>query len=109
ITPALGYQLSLTSFSADLRRSNSGTMLVRVAYSLDGGATWFDEGTNHSIVAGVCGVTTTFTWDLTDFTASQTLKFRIYGFSATATSGILQLLNVNLNGQVCAGSDADND
>src|SRR4030095_4781231 len=62
ITPLVGYQLSVTSFSAGLRRSNSGPVSVRFAYSLNNGNTWIDQGTNQSPNNASCGSIITATW-----------------------------------------------
>jgi len=109
ITPSSGYQLQAASISAGMRRSNTGPASVRMAYSLNGGSTWIDEGTNHTLSSSTCGVMTTITWDFSDFASVQQVKFRIYGFNASATSGVFQLMNVNLNGKVCPVTDADGD
>ncbi|HUM48493.1 MAG TPA: putative metal-binding motif-containing protein, partial [Chitinophagales bacterium] len=109
ITPNSGYKVDANSFSAALRRSGSGPANVRYAYSLNGGTSWIDEGTDHSPNNSSCGTTTTASWDFTNFSTSQVLKFRIYGFNASATSGVLQLLNVVLTGTVSPTVDNDGD
>jgi hypothetical protein len=76
---------------------------------LNGGTTWIDQGSNQSPNNAACGATITATWDFADFSTTQPLKFRIYGFNASGTSGVLQLLNVNFNGKVCPVTDADGD
>ena len=40
ILPNPGYQLNVTGFDVDLRRSTTGPADTRFAYSTDGGATW---------------------------------------------------------------------
>jgi hypothetical protein len=109
ITPAQGYKLNAASFSAELRRSGSGPASIRFAYSRDNGATWIDEGINKTVNSSSCGLMTSGSWDFNDFTSQLPVKFRVYGFKASATSGVLQLLNIQLNGQVCLISDADGD
>jgi hypothetical protein len=104
-----GYELGASSVSADLRRSSSGPTQIRFAYSIDSGTTWLDEGINHTVVNGACGSTNTAIWDFDDFITIKTLTFRIYGFNAASTTGILQLLNINFNGTVCALADEDGD
>jgi len=100
-TPASGYQLSVTGFSADMRRSGTGPASVRYAYSTDGGTTWTDQGSNQSPDNASCGTTTTGTWT-TSVTVSYpaSLKFRVYGFNASSTAGTFQLQNLNINGSV---------
>ncbi len=102
-SPNTGYTLNVTSFSVDLRRSSTGPANVRLAYSTDGGTTWTNQGTDQSPNNAACGTTTTGTWT-TSFTvpSGSTLKFRAYGFNASATGGTLQVLNLLINGTVTA-------
>ena len=101
VTAAGGYMLSVTGFSIDLRRSGTGPANVRLAYSTDGGTTWIDKGTDDAPNNGGCGSTVTATWTSAFTVAStSTLKFRIYGFNASGTTGTLQILNLNINGSV---------
>lgn len=99
VTPDPGYSLNITGFSVDLRRSATGPVYVRLAYSTDGGTTWIDQGTNQTPNNAACGTTTTATWT-TSVSASAILKFRIYGFSASGTTGTMQILNLLINGAV---------
>jgi hypothetical protein len=48
VTPAGGNQIIVSSIAADLRRSNGGPAKVRFAYSLNGGATWIDQGVDRA-------------------------------------------------------------
>jgi hypothetical protein len=73
VTPNAGYLLQPISFAADMRRSTSGPALIRFAYSTDSGATWIDEGINHTLLNSACGVTITSTWDFADFTVTKPL------------------------------------
>ena len=53
---------------------------------------------------------TLYTWDIPDFFTSQTVLFRIFGFKATSTTGVLQVQNLTLSGRVCPlilDADAD--
>ena len=96
VTANAGYQLSVTGFSAGLRRSGSGPVNVMLAYSVDGGTTWIDKGTNDNPNMGSCGVTSTAVWN-TAVTATS-IKFRIYAFNAASAAGTLQVLNLTING-----------
>ncbi|MEO6166154.1 MAG: MopE-related protein [Chitinophagales bacterium] len=109
LTPSSGYQMEAASFSADLRRGNGGPSSIRFAYSLDNGNSWIDEGSNHTLTNTSCGIITSFTWDFADFSTTHAIRIRIYGFNASNTSGVLQLLNVNFNAKICPAADADND
>ncbi|MEO6167762.1 MAG: putative metal-binding motif-containing protein, partial [Chitinophagales bacterium] len=109
ITPNSGFKVDANSFSADLRRSGSGPASIRYAYSINGGTTWIDQGSNHAPNNSTCGTTTAGNWNFTDFSTSLPIKFRIYGFNASATTGVLQLLNVVLTGTVSPTVDNDGD
>ena len=102
-TPSAGYALNVTGFSVDIRRSNTGPVSVRYAYSTDGGTTWIDQGVDQAPNYGSCGVTVTATWSLL-FTvnAPSTLLFRVYGFNASGTGGTFQIMNLIINGTVVA-------
>ena len=103
VTPNSGYSLSVTGFSVDLRRSASGPAYVRLAYSTDGGTTWIDQGVNQIPNNAACGTTTTATWTVA-ITDPGILKFRVYGFSASGTTGTIQILNLLINGSVTSAS-----
>ncbi len=101
VTPASGYGLNVTGFQADLRRSASGPVSIRFAYSIDGGTTWVDQGSNQANPSASCAAGSTLSWTI-PFTvnAPATLKFRIFGFGATSTAGTEQILNLLINGTV---------
>lgn len=100
LTPDPSYKLTITSFSADIRRSGSGPAYLRFAYSTNGGLTWTDQGSNQSPYNGFCGSTVTGTWDMPDFSSMNEIKLVIYGFNASGTAGVLQLLNVEVFGSL---------
>ena len=102
VTPASGFQLNVTGFSAGLRRSGTGPASVRLAYQIGTGAV-VDQGSNQAPNNAGCGSTTTATWT-TSFIANQVVKFRIYGFNASGTGGTFQVLNLNINGTVTSGT-----
>lgn len=101
VTPNSGYQLNVTGFSAGLRRSGTGPASVRLAYQVGTGPL-VDQGSNQSPNNAGCGSTTTATWT-TSFIANQVVKFRIYGFNASATGGTFQILNLTISGTVTGG------
>lgn len=100
LTPDPSYKISITSFSAGIRRSGSGPAYLRYAYSLNGGITWTDQGSNQSPNNSSCGSTITGSWDMADFSSMSPIKIVIYGFNATSTAGVLQLLDVKVFGAV---------
>jgi len=103
LTPNAGYSLTVTSFSAALRRSSTGPSSVRFAYSTDGGTTWVNQGSNKSPKNASCGSTTTASWTQSvTVTSPSKLKFRVYGFHSGSTSGVLQILNLVISGTTSA-------
>lgn len=113
VTPNIGYQLNITSFTADLRRSDpggssdDGPTAVRYAYSLDGGTTFIENGANltPNNNSSCTNTGSTSSWNMADFSAAGTVVFRIYGFSGGSNgTGDLSLRNVTLNGTVTAMS-----
>ena len=105
VSPVTGYNLNVTGFSIDLRRSASGPANIRLAYSTNGGTSWTNQGTDQSPNNASCGTTTTGTWT-TLFTvpSGSQLKVRAYGFNATSTTGTVQVLNFIINGTVSGAS-----
>ncbi len=101
VTPNSGHTLNVTSFVADLRRSNTGPTNARYAYSTNGGTTWTDQGTDQTPMHAGCDTLTTCTWT-TSFTvaAPNTLKFRVYAYLSSSASGTFQIKNLNINGTV---------
>jgi hypothetical protein len=91
-----GYSLSVTGFSVGLRRSGSGPQSARLAYSVDGGVTWIDKGSDDSPNNAGCGTTTTATW--TTSVPTTSIRFRVYLFNSG--TGNSQILNLYINGTV---------
>ncbi|MBC8173959.1 MAG: T9SS type A sorting domain-containing protein [Chitinophagales bacterium] len=108
ITPAGHYQVNVTGVSADIRRSSKGPQKIRFAYSTDNGATWIDEGADHSPIIGGCGVTNAASWDIPDFSTDVQVLVRLYGYNANTSAGRFQALNIVLSGTV-TGVDEDGD
>ncbi len=105
ITPDPGFTLHVTRFAVELRRSGSGPANVRLAYSTDGGTTWTDQGFDHAPSNTSCGTTTAVAWTSTvTVTAPTQIKFRVFGFAASCTSGSLQIMNLTINGYVSSTS-----
>jgi hypothetical protein len=99
------YQLNVTDFSVGLRRSASGPVKARLAYSIDGGATWVAKSTDDSPNNAGCGVTTTATWTTpVTVPSTATLKFRVYLFNAGNAGGLGQILNLVINGTVTSSN-----
>ena len=103
---ATGYTLNVTAFSVGLRRSATGPASVRLAYSINGGTTWVDQGSNQAPNnTTTCDSIITATWT-TSFAvaAPNTLKFRVYGFNASSTAGTFQIMNLLVNGSVASST-----
>lgn len=90
------FDLNLTSFSFDFRRSNTGPQTWVVQYSTDGFATFTTIGTATGYAANT-------------FVASGSLAvnkalpfgtgcFRIYAYASTGTAGTFRIDNVNIAG-----------
>jgi|GEM_PF-4459404 len=99
VSAASGYLINATSFSVGMRRSGTGPANVRMAYSTDGGTTWIDKGSDDAPNNAGCGSTTVSSW-ITAVPSAATLKFRLYGFNASSTSGTWQILNLTIDGTV---------
>lgn len=103
VTPDPGFTLSVTGFTADMRRSGSGPVAIRYAYSTNGGTTWIDQGSDQAPANGSCGITATGAWPTSvSVPAPLELRFRLYGYNAGSAGGTMQLLNLAINGTVIA-------
>ncbi|MBL7943156.1 MAG: T9SS type A sorting domain-containing protein [Flavobacteriales bacterium] len=100
VTPAPGYQLDVTSFSTGNYRNGAGPTLYRVAYSTDGGTNWTDNGSNVLMPSGACTSPNTLSWNIPDFSTTNTLMVRVYAFGASSSAGQQRLVNLTLNGTV---------
>lgn len=109
ISPNTGYQLNITNFSVQARRNNKGPQLMRLAYSLDGGVSWINNGSDFTITVTTCAPGNLLAWDIPDFSATGTVIFRVYGYGATAgANGVSTLKNAVVGGSVVF-ADIDND
>ena len=106
LTPDAGYTMYFTSIQFDLGRNPQGPARMRYAYSLDGGGSWIDNGSDLSIPSGSCGSGTTFTWDMADFSSTSAVIFRIYGWDAGNVNGQERNYNGSVGGTVCSNSPA---
>ena len=101
VTANSNYQLNVTGFRVGIRRSNTGPADAMLAYSTNGGTTWINQGTIVSPNNGNCGDTIPAQWTVSlTVPSTNTLKFRVYGFNASGTTGTLQLLNLEIDGTV---------
>lgn len=107
--PNTGYQINISSLSVDARRNNKGPVTWRLAYSLDGGASWIDNGSDFTVSATACATANTLTWDMPDFAMLTPIYVRIYAFSASSNfNGIATIEHVTLGGFVTF-ADVDDD
>ena len=113
LTPTAGYSVTVTGLQFDLGRNPQGPQKMRYAYSTTGGASWINSGTDLVIPSGSCGSGSTFSWDITDFTTTSPILFRIYGWNANNTNGQGRMYNGSISGSACAMqtwyADTDND
>ncbi len=102
ITPAPGYYIQVNSISVSMRRSSQGPAKARLAYSLDGGATWIDNGSDYVPNNAGCGNFSNYTWPLSTpaYLCSGTLKVRVYYYNSVASSGTCQTANLQITGAV---------
>ncbi|HRH53761.1 MAG TPA: MopE-related protein [Chitinophagales bacterium] len=90
--------MTVTSFQFTIRRDAAGPQLNRMAYSIDGGVTWVDAGSDFATNANPCEVVEVYNWDVPDFTTTSTLIFRIYGWNADNSAGQQHLLDGFISG-----------
>jgi uncharacterized protein YjdB len=105
ITPNAGYMLNVTGFTAGIRRSGTGPVNTRFAYSLDNGATWIDDGVNHAASGGGCGTTMVSAWGggtLPTAITSTTngIMIALFPFAPGSSSGTYQVNTIVINGTV---------
>lgn len=111
VEPATGYQLQITGFEMQARRASGSARRLAFAYSLDGGTNWtiyngpsgntWDLGT----AAPACDAMTTYTWTLpTPVVTTSSVKVYILGLGATSLTGILQLKEIKVLGNVVSGT-----
>ena len=105
VTPNPSNMMDVTGFHVTLRKSPSGLNKVRMAYSLDNGATWNDDGVDQTPDAGSCSNSTT------DFSYSASLPlgvnsvgagviFAIYPYDPIAVGGTIQVNSFDIVGSV---------
>lgn len=101
LTAIPGYTIDVTRFYAYLRRSGTGPVAARLAYSTNG-VTWTDDGIDHNPTNGSCAtslaMTTLANWTFT--VTNPTLYFRIYPFGASSGSGTIQVYDLHIEGLV---------
>ncbi|MDI1255396.1 MAG: YDG domain-containing protein, partial [Flavobacterium sp.] len=92
------YSATYTSFTFTAYRTNAGPQVVGASYSIDGGSSWVDSP-DYSLPTASVDVTNT--WDFPDFSTSNNVIIRLYGWSASGT-GNLRTKDFILNGSVAA-------
>jgi hypothetical protein len=109
ISPNAGYQLNVTSLSVDARRNTKGPVTWRLAYSVDGGASWINNGSDYTVTVTTCGSANTLTWDIPDFSVPYTIYVRVYAYAALSNlNGIATMKNIVLSGST-SFADVDSD
>ena len=104
-----GFQLNVTNISVDIRRNPKGPTTWRLAYSLDGGTSWTNSGTDFFVESSNCLGGTNLSWDVTDFSTVNSMLVRVIGFSAhSALNGESTLRNIMVDGSVSI-ADEDGD
>jgi hypothetical protein len=105
LTAAAGFTINVTGFTAGLRRSSTGPAKARLAYSIDGGTTWVNNGTDYLPLNSTCATssagTTVASW--TGFSVTNpSILLRIYPYAASAATGTLQVYGLNIIGSLNA-------
>jgi hypothetical protein len=112
ILPTTGNQLNVTGFSVITRESGTGPTMARLAYSLDGGATWIDDATDHAqSTGGSCGANSNnFSWTsgitVSGITSTTNgIIVAIYPYAPGASTGTFQVNRITISGSITpAGS-----
>lgn len=86
--------IDVTSIVFGLQRSSSGPALVALYYTIDGGTTLTQIGSNASASTTAGPVTFTPGSTLT-FQPGTTVQFRLYGWNGTNTAGTLRITAPN--------------
>jgi hypothetical protein len=96
VTAAIGYQVNFASINFITQRSSTGPVNGRIAH--DGGTGTFSSSYDFTATTS----NTAVSWDFTDFTANagSTVKFRIYGWGASGSTGTLRLDDLTLNATI---------
>jgi len=104
-----GYQLDVTNISVDIRRNPKGPTLWRLAYSLNGGTSWTNSGTDFFVETTNCLGGSNLSWDVADFSTVNTMLVRVIGFNAhSSINGVSTLKNIVVDGTVSL-ADEDGD
>lgn len=114
LTPDACTEMTVTGIQFDVRRNPQGPQAMRYAYSTNGGASWIDAGTDFFPDDNPCGSGDTYFWDITDFTTSGSVIFRVYGWDASNVNGQQSMLNGFVYGTTAGTgttwyADADSD
>ena len=109
ILPNPGYAINITGFTAGLRRSNSGIQKVRFAYSLNNGATWIDDLTDHTPNNGGCGTSAVSAWGVGALPTGVTsttmgVIIALYPYDPIASGGVIQVNTIVIDGTVVAAN-----
>jgi hypothetical protein len=107
VTANSGNYYDVTGFHATLRRSNSGIQKVRMAYSIDNGDSWNDDGIDQAPDNAGCSISTT------DFAYSASLPtgvansgdgviFALYPYDPISDGGTIQVNSIDVTGTVSA-------
>lgn len=105
IRPNAGYKLNVTGFSAGMRISGTGPTKVRYAYSLDNGATWIDDGTDHPLSNPGCGNSVASSWSAGALPVNITnttngIIVALFPFASSNSTGTFQTNYINILGNV---------
>ena len=113
ITPNTGYQINVTNVTVGIRRSGTGPVNTRLAYSLDNGTTWSDDGTDHAASTGGCNSSTTSSWGSAGATlptgvtsTTNGVIIALFPYAPGASAGTYQVNTIVVNGSVTVACTA---
>ncbi len=116
IWPNSGYTLTVTNYWAWTRKSATGPTLARLAYSLDGGATWtsdMDHAQAGCSGSGCCGAyDNLMNWlgstgpAITGITSTNGIIVAIFPFAPGGSTGTFQVQYMEVDGTVNTASTA---
>lgn len=87
ITPQSGYQLSLSMVNFAAWKSAAGPTTAWISHDLSGNFNDNKKDFTPSNSGSITSSTSQYSWDFTDFTTTNAVKFRIYAWGVTSAGG----------------------
>ncbi|PQJ10521.1 hypothetical protein CJD36_011130 [Flavipsychrobacter stenotrophus] len=107
VTANAGHSLNIFGFWVKSRSSGTGPDMARLAYSIDGGTTWIDEGVTHTLsTSGSCGANTN-TWHWVPSAAisgAGSIIVAVFPYHSASATGTFQVNTLEVDGVVSSSS-----